>query len=126
MSNHEDESEFFTEEDFDVVVRQNQKRRIYRRKPKKALDLVSHIVAKRGIAAQQSSRRLQDLWDTAVGVDVANHTVVGSIRRGQLEVTVANSSLLQSLSLQKQPILKKIQMQIPEIKNLRFRIGRIN
>ena len=126
MTNREEASEHFTSEDFDAVVRQNQQRRVYRRKPKKASELICNIVAKRGIAAQQSNKRLQDLWDSIVGMDIANNTMVGSIRRGQLEVIVANSSMLQSLSFKKQDILQKIQTDITEIKNLRFRTGRIS
>ena len=126
MSNREEASEYFTEEDFDVVVRQNQQRRVYRRKPRKAAELLCDIVTKRGIAAQQSNKRLQNLWDSTVGIDIANNTMVGSIKRGQLEVIVANSSMLQSLSFKKQDILQKIQTQMTDIKNLRFRIGRIS
>ena len=126
MSRDQDDAVPTTEEDFQVVVRQNQQRRVYKRKPKRPADLLSHIVAKRGIAAQQSNRRLQDLWDSTVGVDFANSTIVGTLKRGSLEITVANSSVLQALSFQKDKILKKIQTQMAEIKGLRFRIGRIS
>lgn len=125
MTNRLEESEHFSEDDFEVVVRQNQLRRVHRRKPKRAADLVGHIVAKRGIAVQQSSRQLQDLWDGIVGLDIANQTTVGPIKRGYLEVVVSNSSMLQSLIFKKHEILKKMQTQMTDIKALRFRVGRI-
>lgn len=126
MPDGQEDLEKITQRDFDAIVRQNQQRRVYRRKPKRAADLVSHIITKRGLAAQQSSRKLQDLWDASVDMEIANNTIVGSIKRGQLEVVVSNSSMLQALSFQKHDILKKIQSQMADIKNLRFRIGRIS
>ena len=125
VGHHPDPRDGITEDDFEAVVRQNRQRRVYRRKPRQVADLMAHIVARRGIAVQQSSTRLQSLWDSIVGIDVANQTVVGSVKRGCLEIVVSNSSMLQSLSFQKKQILKKIQTQMTDIRDLRFRIGRI-
>ncbi len=120
----ENQSEF----DFENAVDQGRRRRVYRRRPKQARELVNQIIARRGIAAEQTKDQLQQVWDSIVGVDVANQTRTGSVRRGELEIIVANSSLMQFLSFQETDYLSKINqnMRSTEIKKLRFRIGRIN
>lgn len=117
-----------SELDFQNAADLTQKRRVYSRKPKKAQLLINNIIARRGIAAEKSNQKLQNVWDSVVGMDVANQTKVASVRRGTLEVIVANSSLMQLLSFSKHEYKEEInqQMQNEEIKDLRFRIGRIS
>lgn len=103
-------------------------RRIYARKPKKAINLVNDLISRRGLAAQKSDAKLQGVWDGVVGMDIANQTRVANLRRGTLTVDVANSSLMQMLEFKRQDYLQEInqQLQSTGIKNLRFRIGSIN
>ena len=51
----------------------------------------------------------------------------GGIRRGALEVYVANSTLMQELTFQKPDLLEKLRQLLPDekIANLRFRVGAI-
>ena len=112
-------------EDLENAIRLNERRRVYKRKPKQVRDLLNHIVASRGLAAVESSSQLQRIWDDAVGVKLANQTLVGALKRGTLEIVVANSSLMQQLSFKKRELLKQIKASAPEIKSLRFRIGKI-
>ena len=55
------------------------------------------------------------------------YTRVGQLRRGTLEVVVANSTLVQELGFQKQTLLKSLAELLPDegIENLRFRVGNI-
>ncbi len=121
-------SESWDEKDFRQARELTDQRRIYKRKPKTALNLVNDVIALRGVAAQKSNSKLQGIWDSVVGMDVANRTRVGPIRRGILIVEVANSNLLQELEFEKQNYKELINQQITttQIKDLRFRIGRIN
>ena len=59
-------------------------------------------MARRGSARVQSSEALEAAWRDAAGPLMAKYTRVGQIRRGTLEVLVANSTLLQELGFQKQ------------------------
>jgi predicted nucleic acid-binding Zn ribbon protein len=123
-ANQDNQSEF----DFRNAVDQGRRRRIHRRRPKQAKDLVNLVITRRGIAAEQSTHQLQQVWDSIVGVDIANQTKTGSVRRGELEIIVANSSLMQLLSFQEKDYLTKINqnMRKAAIRKLRFRIGSIN
>ncbi len=59
---------------------------------------------------------------------LAKYTHPGRLRRGVLEITVANSMTIQELTFQKQDVLKKLQAELPDakIRDLRFRVGVID
>ena len=58
----------------------------------------------------------------------AEYTRVGMLRRGKLEVTVANSMLVQELTFQKPDLLKALRERLPDetIRDLRFRVGAVS
>ncbi len=98
------------------------------RRPQKVGDVLSELMARRGYARQQAAANYDAAWREAAGELLARHTRVGVVRRGALEVTVANSVLLQELTFQKQTILGELARLLPEerIDKLRLRVGPIN
>lgn len=82
-------------------------------------------MARRGYARVQSAEVYDTAWREAAGPLAAQYTRVGSLRRGTLEVTVANSTLVQELVFQKPALLKALAELLPNegIKNIRFRVG---
>lgn len=82
-------------------------------------------MARRGYARVQSAEVYDTAWREAAGPLAAQYTRVGSLRRGTLEVTVANSTLVQELVFQKPALLKALANLLPNegIKNIRFRVG---
>jgi len=90
-------------------------------------NILSELMARRGFARVQSAEALETAWRQAAGPLSAQYTRVGSIRRGVLEVIVANSTLVQELGYQKCEILAALQKLLPDegIKCLRFRAGNI-
>ena len=58
---------------------------------------------------------------------VARFTRPGRVRRGVLEVTVSNSTIVQELGFEKQRILAVLQAELSDvrIRDLRFRIGAV-
>ena len=97
------------------------------RSPKQLGTVLAELMARRGYARVESTRQYESAWNEAVGPLVAAYTRVGSLRRGTLEVLVANSTVVQELVFQKQALLKTLDQLLPEegIKNLRFRAGPI-
>jgi predicted nucleic acid-binding Zn ribbon protein len=90
-------------------------------------NVLSELMARRGFARVQSAANYEAAWREAAGPLVAQYTRVGQLRRGSLEVIVANSTLVQELGFQKQELLKNLASLMPDegIKNLRFRVGSI-
>jgi predicted nucleic acid-binding Zn ribbon protein len=89
--------------------------------------VLSELMARRGYARVQGAAAYDAAWRQAAGPLAAKYTRVGLLRRGTLEIVVANSPLLQELGFQKTELLKSLAALLPDegIEGLRFRVGNI-
>jgi predicted nucleic acid-binding Zn ribbon protein len=97
------------------------------RGPQTIGNMLSELMSRRGYARVQSASAYEAAWREAAGPLAAAYTRVGALRRGALEVIVANSTLVQELGFQKLALLKNLAALLPDegIENLRFRVGNI-
>ena len=97
------------------------------KQPERIGNVLAELMARCGYARQQADQALQKAWRAAVGDLAAQWTRVGPLRRGMLEVTVANSVLLQELSFQKTTLLDALAKKLPDhkIRDLRLRSGTV-
>jgi predicted nucleic acid-binding Zn ribbon protein len=95
--------------------------------PQRIGDVLSELMARRGYARVQAGQAYEEAWNAAAGPLAAQYSRVGALRRGTLEVIVANSTLIQEFVFQKSEILKSLAQRLPDqgIKDLRFRLGAI-
>ncbi len=95
------------------------------RGPKQIGSVLAELMARRGYARVQSAATYDAAWKEAAGQLAADYSRVGSLRRGTLEVIVANSTLVQELTFQKPTLLETLNKRLPDegIKDLRFRVG---
>jgi hypothetical protein len=103
------------------------RRWFYGRQPKPVAEIIAQLVQKRGYAQVRSASEWNKAWTAAAGEQFAAVTEVGQLRRGVLEVTVANSLVMQELTFEKERILEHLKTARPDanIKQLRFRVGQI-
>ena len=97
------------------------------RGPEPIGDILAQLMARRGFAATRAAAACEKAWREAAGELAARYSRAGAVRRGKLEVTVANSTLVQELSFQKPVLLKTLTALLPDhrIKDIRFRVGPI-
>lgn len=90
-------------------------------------DVLSELMSRRGYARVQASVLYSQAWQEAAGELLARYTRVGKVRRGSLELVVANSTWMQEITFEKQAILKRLAQLLPEerIVELRMRVGPI-
>jgi predicted nucleic acid-binding Zn ribbon protein len=89
-------------------------------------EILSRLFAARGWGRRQGRLHLERAWAEAAGAAHAPHTRVAALRRGVLEVEVANSALLQELaSFHKRRLLEQLRQRLPGVtlNDLRFRAG---
>lgn len=93
--------------------------------PERLANVLAELMARRGYARVQSMEAYEEAWRVAAGPLLAQYTRVGQLRRGTMEVVVANSTLLQELTFQKAALLKKLIQALPNegIRSLRFKAG---
>ena len=98
-----------------------------RRMPKPIGDVLDELIVRRGYGRLQASDQLRQAWCSAAGATLSQFSELGPIRRGTLEVVVANSTLMQEFAFAKQNILEELQRELPEmeIQDLRFRVGAV-
>ena len=103
------------------------KRWFYGRQPKPVAEVLSQVIQRRGYAQVRNLGEWNDAWRAAAGEAFAAVTEVGQLRRGVLEVTAANSLVMQELGFEKERILAELKTARPDagLKQLRFRVGKI-
>jgi len=111
-----------------VARRDREQRRHFARRPKKIGEVLAQLITARGYGRIQADADFTAAWQAAAGEALARFTRPGRVRRGQLEVTVDNSTIVQELTFQKQHILQALQAELPEarIRDLRFRLGPVS
>jgi len=97
------------------------------RRPTPIADVLAELMARKGLGRVQSTRAYEAAWRRVAGELLAGHTRLGALRRGVLEVTVGNSTLLQELVFRKADLLVSLNEHLPEegIRDLRFRLGAV-
>lgn len=108
--------------------RDREQRRHYARRPKKIADVLAQLITARGYGRIQATADFTAAWQAAAGEALAKYTRPGRLRRGVLEITVSNSTVVQELTFQKQRILAKLQAEHADarIRDIRFRIGSVD
>ena len=107
--------------------RDREERRSYMRRPKKIADVIAQVLTKRGYGRIQANADIGSAWALAAGETLAACSRPGKLRRGTLEVTVTNSTMIQEFTFHKQHILAELGRIFPDakIRDVRFRVGSI-
>jgi predicted nucleic acid-binding Zn ribbon protein len=95
--------------------------------PQPIAEVLAQLMARRGYARELSASAYALAWANAVGEPANRFTQAGNLRRGALEITVANSTLLQELTYRKIELLAKLGQLLPDqnIRDIRFRVGSV-
>jgi predicted nucleic acid-binding Zn ribbon protein len=96
------------------------------RGPENLGDILGRLFAARGWGRRQGQLQLEKAWVEVAGAQFAEHTRLGALRRGVLEVVVGNAVLLQELvHFHKRRLLEQLRRRLPNtpLTDLRFRAG---
>ncbi len=95
--------------------------------PERISDILTQLMSRRGFARVRGAEAYRSAWNEAAGPLGAEYSRAGQLKRGTLEVVVANSTLIQEFGFQKADMLVTLNRLLPDhnIKDLRFRLGAI-
>lgn len=105
------------------------KNQIFSRKSELVVDNIKEII--KDVMGSMSSRRvldqdrLQRIWESLFDKKELEHLRVVGLKNGTLSIWVDSPAWLYQLRTQKQKLLKRIQEEIPDIKELYFKIGKV-
>lgn len=93
--------------------------------PELLREILGRLLVERGWGARQGRWRLESAWREAAGPELVARTVVGSLRRGVLEILVRDAVTRHQLTFAKQRLLTALQAQPggAEVRDLKFRLG---
>ncbi len=97
-----------------------------RRGPRTLSEILGELFTVRGYGRLSARQELEGAWNEAVGEAYCRQTLLGEVRRGVLNVTVAHSTLLEELSAFRKPsLLNALRSGAPAttIHDIRFRVG---
>jgi predicted nucleic acid-binding Zn ribbon protein len=114
-------------QDLDAMETLLSQRRPRIRQPARMAEVVSRLMSKRGYGRVLASDDLNAAWRRVVDPRFADDTRAAQVKRGVLEVIVANSSMLHELTFDKKRLLARMQAEAPDqkIKDLRLKVGAI-
>ncbi len=103
------------------------RRWFYAREPQAIGKILGQVVINNRYASSGSNAALEEVWAKVVGQAIAARSQPTGIKRGQFEVTVAHSAIVQELSFDAARITKQLQEAFPEtrITGVRYRAGTI-
>lgn len=93
--------------------------------PNRLSDVLSELIALRGLARSGSDGQLQAVWNEIAGPGIASQTRPQTVKRGILHVAVSNAALLNELvSFHKRSLLAALKERQPQLKirELKFRL----
>lgn len=93
------------------------------------MDAIKDIVAQviKDIAAQRrlEGTKIERLWENVCDPADARHTKIKGLKNDVLWVDVESPVWLYSLNIKKRKILERLREEVDEIKNIRFKIGKV-
>lgn len=124
---------FVREKLTDLATRsERERKRFYARRPKQVGALVTSVIAKQGYAAAKSATALEATWNQVAEQvlgepSVAKQTKAAGLKRGVLEVLVANHVVMQEINFVRPGLTAAMQEALPKakIRSLRFKVGRV-
>ncbi|RLS37398.1 MAG: DUF721 domain-containing protein [Planctomycetota bacterium] len=88
-------------------------------------DVLSKVIAMRGIGRIRGDRQLADAWKSVAGPEIAEGSRPTTLRNGTLQILVSSSALLAELvSFHKATILARLKAEHPSLKvrELKFKL----
>jgi predicted nucleic acid-binding Zn ribbon protein len=89
-------------------------------------DIVKNVIG--NIAGQKADQlaQIEKSWVKILTQDELRHTKIKGIKEGSISVNVDSPAWMFQMKTKKNRILKKLQEDIFDVKNIFFRIGKIN
>ena len=109
------------------VRKEPMRKRTLSKKPEPLGDILHKVLKKMDVPHKRTDHRLVDLWERAVGPQIASRTLPENLRRGSLYVLTSTPAWLHQLQFLKEEILAKLNELSGknEFRRLFFSIGEI-
>ncbi len=99
-----------------------------RSNPEPISELLPQVLGEMGLGATADAVRLLEVWDAALGPELAPHASCEGMRRGVVHAQVRDSAWMQRMQMEKPRILHALGERLGaiELRDLRLRLGRVD
>lgn len=88
-------------------------------------DIVNSVISNLSTRSQKGDDKLERVWSSVLEKKELQHTKLVGMRDGTVSVLVDTPAWLYQMNIKKTKILDRLQNEIPDIKNIRYRIGKV-
>ena len=88
-------------------------------------DIIPQVIEQLTIRKPDDQNKIQRIWQNIIDAKMAQHSRLSDFSDGILTVAVDSSVRLYQMNLNKKRILEQLQDEIPDIKNIKFKIGKV-
>lgn len=95
--------------------------------PQRIGDVLSQVLARRGIAQVEAQEELHAAWRLVAGPQLSATSQPGPLRGGVLEIVAMSSTVVQELAFRADELQEQLSRQLPrtQLRGLKFRVGRL-
>lgn len=87
-------------------------------------DIIPHVIENLALKKPNTSRNIHEVWKIAAG-NQAEHCTVRDLQKGMLRVNVDSSARMFELSTRKNDLINNLKNEIPDIKDIIFKVGKV-
>ena len=88
-------------------------------------DIINNVVGKLASQQEISPDKIHRAWKAILTEKKQKHTSITGYKDGWLTVQVDTPTWLYQMKVEKLKILKQLQEEVPDLKNIRFKIGKV-
>jgi len=88
-------------------------------------DIVTDVIGKLASKKIDEGSKVERIWQNIMEKDEIKHTKILGINEGKISVLVDSPAWLYQMKMKKRKILQQLMDEVPEVKQLTFKIGKI-
>jgi hypothetical protein len=88
-------------------------------------DIIQNVIGKMSHHKVDTNQKIKDVWQTILSEREHKHTAITGFDGGVLSIMVDSSAWLYQMNTKKMTVLNKLQKEIPEVKRVQFKIGKV-
>ena len=88
-------------------------------------DIVNQVIKKISIKQPIDQSKIDRIWQNILSKQELKHTKLIGVKDGRISINVDSPAWVYQLKIKKNKILGRLKDELPEIKSLVFRIGKI-
>ncbi len=88
-------------------------------------NVLSKVLSDISLGRPDVQAKIQHIWQNAFDKKAVVHSMIVGLEKGCLMVNVDSPAWLFQLSLKKKKILEKLKEEVPQLSQIRFKIGKV-